>query len=169
MSICANSLLISSIFGSRSGYISVDPEHCQVSICEIVQKILDIGAPKPRFWTGSRSDSIGKENGKWSGCWSDLRECASVLIPELQEVMRLFPQIDMMHQMLIKIRSRDTLICERVLGNLTPTPPGVEFWRIKIRIDCAGHRKNEKRTRTRFAGPSLCGVKVQILNKKYGF
>ena len=34
MSICDNSLLISSIFGSRSGYISLDPEHCQVSICD---------------------------------------------------------------------------------------------------------------------------------------
>ena len=34
MSICANSVLISSIFGSRSGYISIDPEQCQVSICD---------------------------------------------------------------------------------------------------------------------------------------
>ena len=29
-----NSLLISSILGSRSGYISLDPEHCQVSTCD---------------------------------------------------------------------------------------------------------------------------------------
>ena len=34
MSICANSLLNSFIFGPRSGYISLDSEHCQVSICE---------------------------------------------------------------------------------------------------------------------------------------
>ena len=32
MFICVNSLLNSWIFGSRSGYISIVPEHCQVSI-----------------------------------------------------------------------------------------------------------------------------------------
>ena len=57
------------------------------------------------------------------------------------------------------------MVCERVLGNLTPTPPGVEFWRIKIRIDYAGHRKNEKRTETTDAGTSLCGVKLKIPKK----
>ena len=88
-----------------------------------------------------------------------------MLIPELQEFHRLFAQIDILHQKLIKSWSRDNLICEKVLGNLAPTPPGVEFWRIKIRIDCAGHRKNEKITTSKFAGPSLCGVKMKILKK----
>ena len=66
---------------------------------------------------------------------------------------------------MIKFWSQDTLICERVLGKLTPTPPGVEFWRTKVRFYCARHRKNEKRTRFGFAGPSLCGVKMKILKK----
>ena len=50
-----------------------------------------------------------------------------MLIPELQELHRLFAQIDILHQKLIKFRSRDTLICERILGILTPTPQGVKF------------------------------------------
>ena len=50
-----------------------------------------------------------------------------------------------LHQMLIEGWSRNTLICENVLGNLTPTPPRVEFWRLKIRIGYAGHRKMKKR------------------------
>ena len=57
------------------------------------------------------------------------------------------------------------MICERVLGKWTHTPPGVQFWRINIRFDCAGHRKNEKRTRTTDAGSSLCAVKLKILKK----
>ena len=38
MSICANSLLNSSMFGPRAGYIFQDPEHCQVSICDNSQR-----------------------------------------------------------------------------------------------------------------------------------
>ena len=67
--------------------------------------------------------------------------------PDLQYINRLFAQIDILHQKLIKIWSRDTLICERVLGNLTPTPPGGEFWMVKIRIDYAGHRKMKKKNK----------------------
>ena len=37
MWICANSFLISSRFGTRSGYMSLDLEHCQVSICDTSQ------------------------------------------------------------------------------------------------------------------------------------
>ena len=92
------------------------------AICENVHQILDIGAPKPRFWKGSRSASIGRDKGKWSASWWDLSEWAFMLIPELQEFHRLFAQMDILHQMLIKSWPRDTLICERVLGNLTPTP-----------------------------------------------
>ena len=86
-----------------------------------------------------------------------------MLIPELQKFHGLFTQIVILHQKLINIWSRDTLICERGLGTLTPTPPGVEFWRTKIRFYYAGHRKNEKTTTTRFAGCSLCNVKLKIL------
>ena len=71
---------------------------------------------------GSRSASIGRRIGKWSAsCW-DPREWASMLIPELQEFHRLFAQMDILQQKLMKFWSRDTLICEGVLGNLTPTP-----------------------------------------------
>ena len=66
-----------------------------------------------------------------------------MLIPELQEFHKLFAQMDILQQKLIKIWSRDTLICEKVLGKWTPTPPGVEFWRMKIRFYPAGHKKNE--------------------------
>ena len=72
-----------------------------------------------------------------------------MLLLEMREFVRLFAQIDILHQKLIKFWARDTLICERVLGKWTPTPPGVEFWRIKIRTDCAGHRKNEKKEQQR--------------------
>ena len=70
-----------------------------------------------------------------------------MLIPELQEFHRLFAQMDILKEKLIKIWSRDTPICENVLGSGTPTPPGVEFWRIKIRFYPPGHKKKEKTTR----------------------
>ena len=65
----------------------------------------------------------------------------------------------------MKFWSRDTLICDNVLGSGSPTPPGVEFWRIKIRFCPPGHRKNEKRTKTTDAGASFSYVKMQILKK----
>ena len=64
-----------------------------------------------------------------------------MLIPELQEFHKLFAQMDILQQKLIKFRSRDTLICDNVLGSGSPTPPGVELWKIKIRFYPAGHRK----------------------------
>ena len=88
-----------------------------------------------------------------------------MLIPELQEFQRLFAQMDILKEKLIKFWSRDTLICDNVLGSGSPTPPGVEFWRIQIRFQRPGHRKNEKRTTTGFAGASLCGVEMQILKQ----
>ena len=114
---------------------------------------------------GVQISSIGKRIGKWSASWWDLREWAPMLIPDLQEFQRLLAQMDILQQKLINIWSRDTLICERVLGNLTPTPPGVEFWRTKIKFNCAGHRKNEKTTRAGVAGSSLCGVKIEDSTK----
>ena len=85
-----------------------------------------------------------------------------MLIPELQEFHRLFAQMDILKEKLIKIWSRDTPICENFLGSGTPTPPGVEFWRIKIRFYPPGHRKNEKTTTSHFAGPPFYYVKMQI-------
>ena len=88
------------------------------------------------------------------------------LDPKIEEINKLFAQIDILQEKIIKIRSRDTLICESVVGILTPTPPGVEFWKTKIRFYCAGHRKNEKiTTTTPDSGSSLCGVNVKIQKK----
>ena len=88
-----------------------------------------------------------------------------MLIPELQAFNRLFAQIGILQQNLIKFWSRDTLICENVLGNLTPTPPGVEFWMIKIKIDCAGHRKNEKKNKVTGCRAITLRGKTQGLKK----
>ena len=79
-----------------------------------------------------------------------------MLIPELQEFHRLFAQMDILQQKMIKIWSRDTPICENVLGSGSPTPPGVEFWKIKIKFYPPEHRKNEKKSK----GP---GCRVIIL------
>ena len=77
-----------------------------------------------------------------------------MLIPELQEFHRLFAQMDILKQKLMTFWSRDTLICDNVLGSGSPTPPGVEFcW------------KNEKTTRAPDAGSSFYYVKVQIQKK----
>ena len=38
------------------------------------------------------------------------------------------------------------MIRERVLGKWTPTPPGLEFWRTKIRFYPAGHKKKSATT-----------------------
>ena len=70
-----------------------------------------------------------------------------MLIPELQEFHRLFAQMDILQQKLMKFWSRDTLICDNVLGSGSPTPPGVEFWRTKIRFYPAGHRKTATATK----------------------
>ena len=75
-----------------------------------------------------------------------------MLIPELQEFHKLFAQMHILQQKLIKFWSRDTLICDNVLGSGSPTPPGVEFWRTKIRFDTPEHMKNEKSTTTPDAG-----------------
>ena len=108
----------------------------------------------------SRSASIGRRIGKWpDSCW-DPREWASMLIPELQEFHRLFAQMDILKQKLIKFWSRDTLICDNVLGSGSPTPPGVEFWKIKIRFYPPRHKQNEKRTTTPDAGSSFYYVKM---------
>ena len=89
---------------------------------------------KPWVLRGSRSASIGRRIGKWSAsCW-DPRAWASMLIPELQEFHRLFAQMDILKQKLIKFWSRDTLICDNVSGSGSPTPPFFEEWRGKSQI-----------------------------------
>ena len=57
--------------------------------------------------------------------------------------------MDILKEKLSKIRSRDTLICDNVLGSGSPTPPGVEFWRTKSRFYPAGHKKKSAATTTR--------------------
>ena len=69
-----------------------------------------------------------------------------MLIPELQEFHKLFAQMDILKEKLIKYWSRDTLICDNVSGSGSPTPLGVEFWRVKIRFYPAGHRKTTPAT-----------------------
>ena len=72
------------------------------------------------------------------------------LDPKIEEINGLLSQMDILHQKLIRIWSRDTMICERVLGMWTPTPPGVGFWRTKIRFYPAGHRKTAQQQKDQF-------------------
>ena len=88
-----------------------------------------------------------------------------MLIPELQEFHRLFAQMDILQQKLIKFWSRDTLICDNVLGSGSPTPPGVEFWRTKIRFYPAGHKKmRQKHFNSKLRAITLRG-KIKGLKK----
>ena len=85
--------------------------------------------------------------------------------PRIREFHKLVAQIDILHQKLTKIWSRDTLICERVLGKWTPTLPGVEFWRTKIKFYCASHRKRAQQQLIGFARSPFSNVKMKILKK----
>ena len=76
---------------------------------------------------------------------SNLLKCTLIWIRELQEINRQLSQMDILHQILIKLWSRDTLICERVLGILTLSSNSQYVLKVKIRFDCAGHKKNEKK------------------------
>ena len=111
-----------------------------------VLQIVDRGAPKPRFWKGPDQLLLAgpSENDQppaeiWENellCWSQ----------KLQKFHWLFAQIDILQQKLIKFWSRDTLICDNALGSGSPTPPGVEFWRTRIRFYSASHRKTSAAT-----------------------
>ena len=88
------------------------------------------------------------------------------LDPKMEEINRLFAQMDILQQKLIKFWSRDTLICDNVLGSCSPTPPGVEFWRIKKKdstLQAIGKRSNN--TRGRFAGSLRCEAKLKVSKK----
>ena len=135
--------------------------------CDLWECSTNRGHRCSRTWVlkGSRSAFIGRGIGIWSAsCW-DPREWASMLIPELQEFHRLFAQMDILKEKLIKIWSRDTPICENVLGSGTPTPPGVDFWRTNITFHPAGHKKRAQQQLFRCAVPSLYGVKMKFLKK----
>ena len=88
-----------------------------------------------------------------------------MLIPELQEFHRLFAQMDILQQKLMKFWSRDTLICDNVLGSGSPTPPGVEFWRTKIRFYPAGHSKTCQQQKNRFCRVITLRGKTKGLKK----
>ena len=77
---------------------------------------------------------------------SNLMKCNLIWIRELKEINKLFSQMDILQQKLIKIWSRDTTICENVLQSGSTTPVGVEFWSPKKRFDPPGHRKKPATT-----------------------
>ena len=54
--------------------------------------------------------------------------------PKVEEIHKLFAQIDILQQKLIKICSRDILICERVLGILTLSSNTHYVLNVKIQI-----------------------------------
>ena len=70
-----------------------------------------------------------------------------MLIPELQEFHKLFAQMDILKQKLIKFWSRDTLICDNVLGSGSPTPPFFEEWRGESQILPCRPQENEPTTK----------------------
>ena len=92
-----------------------------------------------------------------------------MLIRELQEINRLFAQMDILHQNLIEFWTRGTLICENVLGSGSTTPPGVEFWTTKIRFDPAGHRKTSAATTGRICRPLTLWCENEVLEKNQAF
>ena len=67
-------------------------------------------------------------------------------------------------QKLIKFWSRDNLICEKVLGKWTPTPPGIEFWRTEIKFYDAGHRKTATTTKVPICRSVILREKITILD-----
>ena len=88
-----------------------------------------------------------------------------MLIPELQEFHRLFAQMDILKEKLMKFWPRDTLICDNVLGSGSPTPPGVEFWRTKSRFYPAGHRKTSQQQKRSNCRPITLRGKIKGLKK----
>ena len=72
----------------------------------------------------------------------DAVDDAFIKTPELQDINRLFAQIDFEHQQLRKINGPETSICESVTRILDTPLPGVEFWKTKFRINDGEHRKN---------------------------
>ena len=114
--------------------------------------------------------TLGFEGVQISFYWQAHKQMISQLLrtdrmslyvdPRIARIHKLFAPMDILKQKLSKFGSRDILICDNVLGSGSPTPPGVEFWRIKIRFYPPGHQKNEKRTTTPDAGSSFYYVET---------
>ena len=96
----------------------------------------------------------------------DAVDDAFIKTPELQDINRLFAQIDFEHQQLRKINDPEASICENITGILDTPLPGVECWKTKTRINCKTQRKTKRITARGFVGPSLCGVQNKILKQK---
>ena len=96
---------------------------------------------------------------------SNLVKCTLIWIRELKEINRLLSQIDILHQKLIKIGSRDTMICENGLDARTPTPPGVEFWRRIFSFYPPGHRKSRFTTNPRKCRVMTCWCENEVSEK----
>ena len=79
-----------------------------------------------------RSESVILSTDIDTAAPQDAVDHAFIKTPELQSCNTLFAQIDILHQQLINIWSPDTLVCEQILRNLTPTP-GNEFRRTNIK------------------------------------
>ena len=87
---------------------------------------------------------LGFEGVQISFYWQAHRKMISQLLrsermslyvdPRIREFHRLFAQMDILQQKLMKFWSRDTLICDNVLGSGSPTPPFFEEWRGKNQI-----------------------------------
>ena len=96
---------------------------------------------------------------------SNLMKCTLIWIRELKEINRLFSQMDILHQKLIKFWSRETMICENVLQSGSPTPLGVEFWNPKMRFDPPGHRKTIQTTKDPGCRVMLCWCENEVSEK----
>ena len=101
--------------------------------------------------------NLGFERVQISFYWQGHRKMMSLLVgsermssyvdPRIARNQETVVETGILHQKLIKIWPRDTMICEKVLGMWTPTPPGVELWRTKIRFYPAGHKKKSATTK----------------------
>ena len=94
---------------------------------------------------------------------SNLVKCTLIWIRELKEINRLFSQMDILHQKLIKFWSRDTTICENVLQSGSTTPLGVELWNPKLRFDPPGHRKTRAATMAQICRDVTLWCEIEVL------
>ena len=67
-----------------------------------------------------------------------------MLIPELQEFHRLFAQMDILKEKLIKFWSRNNHICDNVSGSGSPTPPGVGGQNSDSTVQAIGKMKKQQ-------------------------
>ena len=96
---------------------------------------------------------------------SNLVKCTLIWVRELKEINRLLSQMDILHQMLIKVWSRDTLICERVLQILTLSSNSQYVLTPKIRFDPPGHRKTRVSIKGRKCRVMTCWCENEVSEK----